>query len=419
MKKYLSCLLALFLCFGIAEAEGIGILGKPFPDFSVTDCDGNTFTLSEALKDREAVLINLWATWCPPCRLEFPFLNEAYERYGDRASFISLSIEETDTLEKIRDFRSAHGLSIPMGRDEDGTLYAYINSSSIPATVIVDRFGNAAFFHDICFKSAREVCVSLDAVLGDGYTETAVLNEIPATDITAAFPVSGSRKVLVENPDARQIFFRTENPEYRLEAYAVNDSIAHLRMEIAASDDPYAMILYDANTPFIHELPTLLDTDCQRYTLDIPMPEAGAESHLVDVCLYEFLNPQSQDVLDVYLIPGEEYLDELYAALLPYGWVPDGENGGNPAAPDALQGYILHVVDQYGNPVPRLYANFCTDTACATVVSDEDGTIVFSGAPDVYHVQLLKAPDGYSFDSGFEMYTGREYSEWRLCIRKN
>ena len=75
MKKFLSCLLALFLCFGIAQAEGTGILGKPFPDFSVTDCDGNTFTLSEALKGHEAVLINLWATWCPPCRLEFPFLN--------------------------------------------------------------------------------------------------------------------------------------------------------------------------------------------------------------------------------------------------------------------------------------------------------------------------------------------------------
>ena len=41
MKKFLPCLLALILCFGIAEAEGTGILGKPFADFSVTDCDGN------------------------------------------------------------------------------------------------------------------------------------------------------------------------------------------------------------------------------------------------------------------------------------------------------------------------------------------------------------------------------------------
>ena len=240
-----------------------------------------------------------------------------------------------------------------------------------------------------------------------------------AEDVTAVFPVSGSRKVLVENPDARQVFFRAENPQNRLEAYVVNDSIACLRIEIAASDDPYGMILYDANTPLIHKLPTLLDADRQRYTLDIPMPEAGAESHLVNVRLYESLDPQSPDVLDVYLIPGEEYLDELSAAMLSCGWVPDGENGGDSTVPDAPQSYILYVVDQYGNPVPGLYANFCTDTACTMAVSGEDGTIVFSGTPDVYHVQLLKAPDGYSFDRGFELYTGREYGEWRLCIRKD
>lgn len=419
MKKLFLFLLALVLCCGIAGAEDTGILGEPFPDFSVTDSSGNTFTLSEALEDHEAVLINLWATWCPPCRLEFPFLNEAYERYGDRVAFISLSTEETDTPEVIEAFRSAYGLSIPMGRDEGGVLSTYIGSGSIPVTVIVDRFGNAVFFHNMCFKSTREVCVSLEAVLGDGYTETAVLNEIPATDTTAAFPVSGSRKVLVENPDARQVFFRTENPEYRLEAYVVNDSIARLQIGLAASDDPYGMILYDANTPFIHELPTLLDADRQRYTLDVPMPEAQAESHLVDVCLYEFLHPESPDVLDVYLIPGEEYLDELCAALHPYGWVPDEENGGDSVAPDAPQDYILHVVDQHGDPVPGLYVNFCTDMACTTAVSGEDGTIVFSGAQDVYHVQMLKAPDGYSFDSEFALYIGREYGEWRLCIRKN
>ncbi len=419
MKKLLLFLLALTLCCGMARAEDAGFLGEPFPDFTATDSEGNAFALSEALKDHEAALINLWATWCPPCRIEFPFLNEAYERYGDRVAFIALSIEETDTPEVIDAFRGERGLSLPMGRDEGGAVDAYIGSGSIPATVIVDRFGNAVFFHDMCFKSAREVCACLEAVLGDGYTETVVLNGIPAADATAAFPVSGSRKVLVENPDARQVFFRSENPQYRVEAYVVNDSAARLRLEIAASDDPYGMILYDANMPFIHELPTLLDADRRQYTLDVPMPGAEADSHVVNVCLYEFLDPESPDVLDVYLIPGEEYLDELSAALLPYGWTPAGENGGDAAGEDAPQAYILHVVDQYGEPVPGLRANFCTDAACAMTVSDEDGTIVFTGEPDVYHVQLLRAPEGYSFDSGFELYIGREYGQWRLCIRKD
>ena len=81
MKKTLLILFALTLFLAVsASAEGESpLLGKPFPDFTVTDCDGNAFTLSEELKDHEAVLINFWATWCGPCRNEFPAINKVYE----------------------------------------------------------------------------------------------------------------------------------------------------------------------------------------------------------------------------------------------------------------------------------------------------------------------------------------------------
>ena len=104
MKKVvLLLLLALLLCFAAAQADSAEILGKPFPDFTATDTEGNAFTLSEALKEHEAVLINLWATWCPPCRGEFPDLQAAYEALGDRVAFIALSVEPTDTMEKLED----------------------------------------------------------------------------------------------------------------------------------------------------------------------------------------------------------------------------------------------------------------------------------------------------------------------------
>ena len=63
--------------------------------------------------------------------------------------------------------------------------------------------------------------------------------------------------------------------------------------------------------------------------------------------------------------------------------------------------------------------NFCTDTACVLLKSDENGLIIFEGAPDTYHVQLLKAPEGYSFDPGFELYTPKAYGEWLLRVRKD
>lgn len=108
-------LIAALLCASPASAEDFAFLGKPFPDFTATDTDGNTFTLSGALKDRQAVVINLWATWCGPCRNEFPFLEEAYEKYRDKVAFIALSVEDKDTLETIAAYRSEMKLTLPHG----------------------------------------------------------------------------------------------------------------------------------------------------------------------------------------------------------------------------------------------------------------------------------------------------------------
>ena len=171
MKKALIALaLLLTVCLVSASAEDAKILGQPFPDFTVTDTQGNTFTLSEALKDHEAALINIWATWCPPCEAEMPILNEVYEQYGDQAAFIALSYDADDTMEKIEAYRASHGISFPMGRDEGASLYQYLGRQGVPTTVIVDRFGNAAFLRVGSFFDTGEVRRVLEAFLGDGYS---------------------------------------------------------------------------------------------------------------------------------------------------------------------------------------------------------------------------------------------------------
>ena len=242
---------------------------------------------------------------------------------------------------------------------------------------------------------------------------------IPVPSATAAFPAGASREVHVENPGARRISFRHEAAPYRLEAYVLSDSTAHLRVEIPAGDNPCAMVVCDANTGELHALPALLNADRSAYVLDLPMPAAEDASHAAHVRLYALPDPDDPGLVDVYLIPGEEYLDELCGCLLPFGWEPGGEEDGAPAAPEAPQAYVLHVTDPYGDPVPGVYATFCTDTACFMAESDGEGIIRFDGAPDVYHVQLIKVPEGYGFDADFELRTGPAYSEWRLFIRKD
>lgn len=416
MKKLVSLFLALLLCCGIALAEDNGILGKAFPDFTVTDVDGNTFTLSEALKHYDAAVINIWATWCGPCRMEFPFLNEAYQKYGDRVAFLSLTAYEDDTNDVIAAFRAENGLSIPMGRDKGGKLAYYINgAASVPATVVVDRFGNAVFFHGKCFKSTREVTCVLDAVLGEGYTESVVLTDIPEPDATAAFPASAARDMVVLNEGAREMRITTEDPSYTMKAYVVGDDIARLRPELTSSDDPYRMVCYDAVAPRFYEMASLLDAQNGCYLLDQPVPDAGEETPFAYLCLYDFTDPYESEIVEVILVREEGLLDEVCEMFGATGWEPvEGK-----AAQDAPQAYVVRVVDQNGDPVPGVYANFCTDTACTVTQSDGTGTIVFEGEPRVYHVQMLKAPAGYSFDAGFDFYTGSGYGEWVLRVRKD
>jgi len=133
MKKIILILLALSLFLaGSAFAEDASkldvnpeLLGKPLADFTTTDIDGNTFSLSEAVNDHEAVVINLWATWCGPCKQEFPDVNKVYEAYKDRVAFIALSIDPNDTDEGIAEYREKLNLTLPMGHDEEQSLYIY------------------------------------------------------------------------------------------------------------------------------------------------------------------------------------------------------------------------------------------------------------------------------------------------------
>ena len=86
----------------------------------------------------------------------------------------------------------------------------------------------------------------LDAVLGEKYTETTVIDEIPRDTSTRALPVSAAREIHVENEGARRAVIHSfydylDNLNYDYEVYVLNDSTARLRFEIAASDNPAGM----------------------------------------------------------------------------------------------------------------------------------------------------------------------------------
>ena len=420
MKRFVSvlCALALTLALLPASASADGLLGQPFPDFTAVDTEGNAFTLSEALKDHEAVLVNLWATWCPPCRAEFPHLQRAYEKYGDRVAFIALSCEPTDTIEKIEAFRRDYGITFPMGRDEDGTVDGAIGASGIPDTVIVDRFGNAAYLRVGSFTSTGDVERLLAAFLGEGYTETKVLEDIPPEASTRAYSASGSRAVYPEGDGVKAVKFMEEGAAEPFVAYVAEGETVRMRIRIAGKDSPGELIYYDGPAGLFLELDDLLDPETNEYSYEQALPAAD-DPYPYTYGILAYATREDPDGIEIYVIGGEDRVEE-FAGLLqatgPLTWEIVDTEAPEEAAPEA---YVLHMEDQYGDPVPGAYALFCTDAACTTAVSGEDGAAVFSGAPDAYHVKLLTVPEGYSFDEGFEFEAGPAYGEWIVRIRKD
>ena len=434
MKKRFCGIAALVTCVmlamlalsaGTAVSESAGLLGTPFPDFTAADTEGTPFTLSEALKNHEAVLINFWASWCGPCGAEFPVLNDVYGKYGDRVAFIALSIEENDTMEAIEAYRAERGLSIPMGRDEGEKLYQVTSATVIPVTVVVDRFGNTVFYQEGIFQSENDLARVLDTFLGDGYTETAVLNGIPKDTSTRAFPVSAARALYPDSGDCRKITLYADALEQPRTGYIVPGDSVRVRIEIAADDNVESMIYVDTVTSGMPYVVDLLDPERGVYVYDQRVPDPTDDALYVNVGLFDMNNPVDDDrTVMLLLFRNEESIGKLADQLkeMNYGEVrweyADAEEKAENTE-NTPQAYVVHVVDQDSNPVGEVTVNFCTDTSCVPKESDGQGTIVFTGEPAAYHVTIIDAPEGYSWDENFEMYTTREYGEWILRVRKD
>ena len=429
MKKTLIILTAiLMLCiFGTAAAEEEqSIIGKPFPDFQTMDTEQNAFSLSDALKDHEAVLINLWASWCGPCVHEFPYLNEAYNKYKDKVAFIGLTVEPEDTLDILRDIKKENSLEYPVAPEAGTNILQHLGGGEgIPTTIIVDRFGNAVYMQVMAFRDSTEIGRLLDSFLGENYKESRALTGIPLPSETQALPVSAARTMRVENEDARRITIRTRStdPEYdaafgeeTYTGYIVPGDTARIVMEIKAEDDLKDIVFTDYENNCSFNMFSLLDKERNEYVYDCRMAD---EWSLVSLGTQTGNLSIDPDFIAMYLFRNEEDIQEL----VEYGKEEGVEVAWEYAEekePEAAEkaSYILHVIDQNGKPVPGVMVSFCTDQNCTMAAGDENGVITFDGEKADYHVQVLKVPEGYSIDPEFEMQTGND-REWIILVRKD
>lgn len=263
-----ACLLTVLLLVGAAQASSTPLFyakGDKIQDFSFTTYDGESYCLYDILKEKDAILLNIWATWCGPCRNEFPYMQEAYAEYQDKIEVIALSCEPTDTPEKLAAFAKQYGLTFKIGQDPVDFLRA-LGMTSIPTTLMIDRFGTICFIEAGAQTSADSFRRLFDVFLGDDYTESILLDAIPSikpnvasSEQTALTEALGST---AKNPTNAYTWpMIVTEKDGRMVVASTNAKYASTRAEVTATVKAKAgdaiVVTFKTSTEPIYDLLTL------------------------------------------------------------------------------------------------------------------------------------------------------------------
>lgn len=157
-------------------------VGSSAPDFQVTTLDGATVSLSDYRG--EWVLLNVWATWCVPCRAEMPSIQRLHERFGDRGlRVLAVSVDAPGAGSAIRSFREELQLTFDIVHDREGSVQPAYQSTGVPETFLIDPQGTIrkkVIGDTDWYSPANQTLVAV--LLGD-------TTDVPRRDGTVASPV--------------------------------------------------------------------------------------------------------------------------------------------------------------------------------------------------------------------------------------
>ena len=184
MKRLFSFLIILIMtvvlfCTACSKEEpsGTGLeSGQKMPDFTVSLSDGTTATLSELVNDNDLTVLNIFASWCKPCEMEFPEMEQVYEANSDRMVILSVSAEPKDTLEIIADYKKSHNLSFPMGIA--GDALSFMTIPGFPTTFFIDGDGDICYIRVGSFGDSGEFEKKVGYFLSQDYDGNPLGNDI-------------------------------------------------------------------------------------------------------------------------------------------------------------------------------------------------------------------------------------------------
>lgn len=129
----------IFFALGLRARGEAQPSSGPAPDFKITSFEGQTIRLSE-LKGK-VVVINFWASWCPPCRDEAPFLERTWRQYKDRG-VVFIGVDYVDTESAAKEYIKQYNITYFNGTDLQSEISQKYRIKGVPETYFVGKDGN-------------------------------------------------------------------------------------------------------------------------------------------------------------------------------------------------------------------------------------------------------------------------------------
>lgn len=118
---------------------GIG-KGEVAPDFTLMDIDGEVVSLSDFRGKN--VILNFWATWCPPCKAEMPHMQKFWEHFNEKTVILAVNLTSTEMSEQdVLDFANNYSLTFPIVLDEQGETMRHYRIAAYPTSYVIDTGG--------------------------------------------------------------------------------------------------------------------------------------------------------------------------------------------------------------------------------------------------------------------------------------
>ncbi|MGI8618609.1 MAG: TlpA family protein disulfide reductase [Gemmatimonadaceae bacterium] len=144
VRSAVLAMTAVALASGCSSGDGAGAarveVGSPVPEYSAVSLSGDSVSL--AAQRGKVVILNVWATWCHPCRDEIPELQAIHEKYAARGlELVGVSVDTEGADNVIREFMRDFNMTYPVWRDPGERVSAQFHIVGVPATFLIDREG--------------------------------------------------------------------------------------------------------------------------------------------------------------------------------------------------------------------------------------------------------------------------------------